>query len=138
MTISELKAGDFASMTSTVTEQDLCRYAQLTGDYNPIHMEENRAAEGTRKGRIVHGTLLAGLISAVIAGRLPGPGTLLLGLELRFMLPARPGEEITAAVRVRELIPERNTAVLAVSCTSQAGEKLVAGVATVLPPARID
>lgn len=135
MTMFQLKVGDCASITRTVTEEDVRRFAEITGDCNPIHTDEAWAAATPQKGRIVHGMLLAGRISAVIAMKLPGAGTLFLGQELRFMRPARIGDEITAAVRVRELIPERNAAVLAVSCTNRAGEKLVAGMATVVPPA---
>lgn len=137
MTISELKVGDYASITKIVTEADVDRFAEITGDYNPAHMDKTWAAKTPQKGRIVHGMLLAGHISAVIAMKLPGAGTLFLGQELRFMLPARLGDKITATVRVRELLPKQNTAVLAVSCSNQAGQKLVTGVATVLPPTHV-
>ncbi len=135
MKISELAVGDCASITRTVTESDVNKFAEVTGDFNPLHMDEAWAAATPQKGRIVHGMLLASFLSAVIAMKLPGAGTIILGQELRFMLPARIGDEITATVRVRELLPEYNTAVLAISCANQEGRKLVTGIATVLPPA---
>jgi len=132
--ISELEVGESASITRIVTESDVNRFAEVTGDYNLIHMDAAWAAATPQKGRIVHGMLLASFISAVIAMKLPGAGTIILGQELRFIQPARIGDEITATVRIRELLPEYNTAVLAISCTNQEGRKLVTGVATVLPP----
>lgn len=134
MNIRELKAGDTASLTRTVTEDEVRCFAEITGDYNPIHMDEAWAADTPLQGRIVHGMLLAGLISSVIANKLPGPGTVYLGQELRFMHPARIGDEITATVRVRQVLPEQNTIVLAVNCANQAGQRLATGAATVQPP----
>lgn len=135
MKISELEVGRCAGITRTVTESDVNKFAEITGDYNPIHTDEAWAAAAPQKGRIVHGMLLASFVSAVIAMKLPGAGTVLLGQELRFMLPARIGDVITSTVRVKEIYPERNAVILAVSCTNQSGKKLVTGTATVLPPA---
>ncbi|MPL97794.1 (R)-specific enoyl-CoA hydratase [bioreactor metagenome] len=134
MKISELAVGESASITRMVTDSDVNKFAEVTGDYNLIHMDEEWAAATPQKGRIVHGMLLASFISAVIAMKLPGAGTIIQGQELRFMLPARIGDEITATVRVREVLTEYNTAILAISCTNQEGRKLVTGIATVLPP----
>lgn len=134
MNINELRAGDTASLMRIVTDDDVRCFAEITGDYNPIHMDEAWAAETPLQGRIVHGMLLAGYVSSVIANKLPGPGTVYLGQELRFMHPARIGDEITATVRVRKVLPEQNTVVLAVSCVNQSGQRLATGAATVQPP----
>ena len=134
ITISEMKLGDSASFTKTVSEHDVYTFAGVTGDLNPAHINEPFARQTQFHGRIAHGMLSAGLISAVIGMHLPGPGTIYLGQELSFRSPVRIGDTITATVTVRSLNPERNRAELDTVCTNQDGVQVVTGTAKVMPP----
>lgn len=134
MYISEMKIGDSASMSKTVSESDVYLFAGITGDFNPAHVNEAESACGIFRGRIAHGILSAGFISAAIAMKLPGPGTIYLGQELRFTKPVRIGDTITATVTVTELQDEKNIAKLNTVCTNQRGEVIITGCAVVMPP----
>ena len=133
-TIDELKVGQSASFAKTITESDVYTFAGVTGDFNPAHVNEEYAKSTHFKGRIAHGMLSAGLISAVLAMQLPGPGSIYLGQTLRFAAPVRIGDTVTATVTVSSLNPERNRAVMRTVCTNQEGTVLIDGEATVLPP----
>ena len=134
MTIEEMKLGDCASVTKTVTETDVYLFAGITGDLNPAHTDEVSASQ-TRFGvRIAHGILGAGFISAVLGMKLPGPGTIYLGQELRFTKPVRIGDTITATCTVKELLPEKNIAKFETVCTNQRGDTVIIGMATTMPP----
>ena len=134
MTIQELKVGDSASMAKTVSESDVYLFAGITGDHNPAHVNEEGSKQTAFGGRIVHGILSAGLISAVLAMKLPGPGTIYLGQELKFTKPVRFGDTVTATCTVSEILAEKNIIKLDTICTNQAGEVVIKGVATVMPP----
>ena len=134
ITISEMKLGDSASFTKTVSEHDVYTYAGVSGDFNPAHVNEVEAQKGMFGKRIAHGMLSAGFISTVLGTQLPGPGTIYLGQELRFTKPVFFGDTITATVTVAELIPEKNRAILDTVCTNQNGEVVIKGKATVMPP----
>ncbi len=134
MTIQELKVGDSASMAKTISESDVYLFAGITGDYNPAHVNEEASRQTAFGGRIVHGILSAGLISAVLAMKLPGPGTIYLGQELKFTKPVRFGDTVTATCTVSEILAEKNIIKLDTICTNQAGEVVIKGVATVMPP----
>ncbi len=134
MTIEELKVGDSASVSKTISESDVYLFAGITGDFNPAHVNEEEASKGMFKGRIAHGMLSAGFISAGIAMKLPGPGTIYLGQELKFTKPVRIGNTITATITVLELLPEQNIARLGTVCINEHGETVLTGVATVIPP----
>lgn len=131
MAIHDLSIGDSASMAKTVTETDIYLYAGITGDFNPAHVNEDAASQTVFKGRIAHGMLCAGFISAVLGMKLPGPGTIYLGQELRFAKPVRIGDTVTATCTVQELVPEKNIVKLTTVCTNQHNECVVQGVATV-------
>ena len=134
MTIRELKIGDQASTAKTISESDVYLFAGITGDHNPAHVNEVDASQ-TRFGcRIAHGIRSAGLISAVLAMKLPGPGTVYLGQELKFVRPVYFGDTITATCTVSELLPEKNIARLETVCTNQDGAVVIKGTATVMPP----
>lgn len=137
MIISELKVGDSASVAKTVSETDVYLFAGITGDFNPAHVNEVEASKSRFQGRIAHGILSAGFISAAIAMKLPGPGTIYLGQELRFVKPVRIGDTITAVVTVTELQVEKNIVKLKTICTNQKGETVVSGIATVMPPCKL-
>lgn len=134
ITISEMKLGDSASFTKTVSEHDVFTYAGVSGDFNPAHVNEVEAQKGMFGKRIAHGMLSAGFISTVLGTQLPGPGTIYMGQELRFTKPVFFGDTITATVTVAELIPEKNRAILDTVCTNQNGEVVIKGKATVMPP----
>lgn len=133
-TISELKLGDKASFEKTITETDVYLYAGITGDLNPAHINEEYAKNTMFEGRIGHGMLTAGLISAVLGMKLPGPGTIYMGQELRFTAPVRIGDTIKAEVEVIEMIEEKNRIKLRTTCTSQSNDVVLDGIATVMPP----
>lgn len=134
ITISEMKLGDSASFTKTVSEHDVYTYAGVSGDFNPAHVNEVEAQKGMFGKRIAHGMLSSGFISTVLGTQLPGPGTIYMGQELRFTKPVFFGDTITATVTVAELIPEKNRAILDTVCTNQNGEVVIKGKATVMPP----
>ena len=134
MTIRELKIGDQASTAKTISESDVYLFAGITGDHNPAHVNEVYASQTRFGRRIAHGILSAGLISAVLAMKLPGPGAIYLGQELKFVRPVYFGDTITATCTVSELLPEKNIARLETVCTNQDGAGVIKGTATVMPP----
>lgn len=134
MTLKELHIGDSDHMTKTITETDVYLFAGITGDLNPAHINETAASDTPFGGRIAHGVLSAGLISAVLGMRIPGPGTIYLGQELRFTKPVRFGDTVTATCTVAEKLEEKNIVKLETICTNQRGEIVIKGMATVMPP----
>ena len=134
MTIHELRVGESASRSKTITETDVYLFAGSTGALKPAHVNAQTASLTTFGGRIAHGILSAGLISAVLGMQFPGPGTIYLGQELKFTKPVRFGDTVTATCTVSELLPEKNIAKLDTICTNQRGEVVVKGMATVMPP----
>ena len=131
MTFNELTIGQKASVQKTFTAADVTAFAGITLDVNPIHMSEAYAKNTIFGQRIVHGILTSGLISAVLANQLPGPGTIYLGQELKFVAPVYLGDDITAEVEVIELRPEKKLVKLSTTCTNQDGKTVITGVATV-------
>lgn len=129
-----ISVGQSASFTKTITESDVYTFAGLSGDLNPAHINEEYA-KGTRfGGRIAHGMLSAGLISAVIGMQLPSPGTIYMGQTLKFLSPVRIGDTVTATVKVTSIDEQRRRAVLETTCTNQEGTLLISGEAKVLLP----
>lgn len=133
-TMEEIKIGDKASFQKTITETDVYLFAGITGDLNPAHVNQVEAEKTMFKGRIAHGMLGAGLISAVLGMYLPGPGTIYMGQELKFLAPVRIGDTIMAEVEVVEMIVEKNRLKLRTSCYNQDGKMVIDGFATVMPP----
>jgi len=133
-TVRDLKVGDAAQFSKTITEADVVLFAGVTGDLNPAHVDELWAQGSPFRGRIAHGMLTAGLISAVLGMRLPGPGTIYISQELRFLAPVRIGDTVTARVEVEELMEQKNRVRLRTTCLNQDGTKVVDGVAWVMPP----
>lgn len=134
ITINEMKIGDSASFTKTITDTDVYMFAGITGDFNPAHVNQVEAEKGMFGKRIAHGMLSAGFISAVLGTMLPGPGTIYMGQELRFTKPVAIGDTITATATVAEMIVEKNRVILDTVCTNQNGEVVIKGKATVMPP----
>lgn len=131
--IVKVKVGDKAFFEKTISESDVYLFAGLTGDFNPLHMNEEVAKKSIFKTRVVHGLMVAGLISAVLGLKLPGPGTIYLSQELRFVKPVRIGDTIRAEVEVIELLP-KNRVKLKTICINQRGEVVIDGSAIVLVP----
>ncbi|HEY5763351.1 MAG TPA: MaoC family dehydratase [Rhodocyclaceae bacterium] len=133
--IEDLKPGISASMAKTVTEADIILFSGVSTDVNPVHLDEEWASTTMFKGRIAHGMLSAGFISAVLANRLPGPGTIYLGQTLKFKGPVRPGDTVRTVCTVKEAIVEKKRAVIETNC--YVGDKLVIeGEATVMCTSR--
>ena len=132
--IDELKIGDSAQTSKIVTETDIDLFAKVTGDFNPVHVDQKYAEKTRFKGRIAHGVLSIGFISNVLGNLLPGPGTIYLSQEVKFLAPVRIGDTITARVEVIELIPEKNRAKFKTTCTNQEGKEVIDGIALVMPP----
>lgn len=130
--IEDLKEGMSAEFTKTVTEADVVLFAGITGDLNPVHVDEMAARESRFEGRIAHGMLSAAFISTVLGTRLPGPGTVYMGQTLRFTAPVRIGDTVTARVTISELDRERRRALLETVCVNQDGETVIEGEAKVL------
>jgi 3-hydroxybutyryl-CoA dehydratase len=130
-----MEAGARATFSKTLTEADIAGFAESTGDTNPVHLDEEFAAASMFGQKIAHGLWSAGLVSAVLGTRLPGPGTIYLGQTLRFMKPVFLGDTITAEVEVVELNEAKRRAKLRTTCTNQAGETVLDGEALVLLPA---
>ncbi|MDR7483699.1 MAG: MaoC family dehydratase [Armatimonadota bacterium] len=124
--------GQRASWTKTITEADVGVFARLTGDYNPLHVDAAFAGRSRFGERIAHGMLTAGLISAVLGMRLPGPGGIYLSQTLRFLRPVRLGDTVTATAEVVAWQPARRLLTVRTTCTNQRGETVVDGEATLL------
>ena len=127
-----LTPGDKTTRTKIISDDVIRSFAELTGDTNPVHLDDEYAA-GTRFGRrIAHGMIAAGLISATLANDLPGPGTVYLGQTLQFKAPVYPGDTITAIVEVKSVRADKPIAVLSTFCTNQDNVIVLEGEATVL------
>ncbi len=132
ISFAEIKVGDTASMSKTVTEFDVYSFAGVTGDFNPVHIDEEFAKTTMFKGRIAHGMLSAGFISAVLGTALPGKNTIYLGQDLQFKAPVKIGDTVTATVEVLEKIEGKNRLILRTTVTNQVGVLVTDGKATVL------
>ena len=131
----DLQVGMSATFAKTITEADIVLFAAASGDNNAVHINEEFALTTPFKGRIAHGMLTASVISAAIAGKLPGAGTIYLGQNLRFKAPVRPGDTVQATVTVQELFAEKRRVTLSTVCTV-AGKVVIEGEALVMPTSR--
>ena len=128
----KLSVGDTAEMTRTIAESDIEAFAGVTGDRNPVHLDDEFAKKTRFGRRIAHGMLTASLISSVLANHLPGEGSVYLGQTLQFVAPVFPGDEVTARVTVTEVRENRPIVKLETVCVNQRGETVIRGEATVL------
>lgn len=133
VTYDELQVGQTAQITHQVSERDLLLFAAVSGDVNPVHLDEQFAAATPFKGRIAHGMFSGALISAAIACKLPGPGSIYIGQELSFMRPVRLQDEIRVELEILEKLP-KNRVRIATRVFNQDGKQVVDGVATVMAP----
>jgi 3-hydroxybutyryl-CoA dehydratase len=129
--IEDLEPGMTASFAKTVTEADILMFSAVSCDVNALHVCEEYAKTTIFRGRIAHGMLSVGFISAVLANKLPGPGTIYLGQTLKFRAPVRAGDTVTATVTVKEVNVEKKRAILDAVCTV-AGKVVIEGEATML------
>lgn len=133
--IEDLSVGMEASHEKTLAEADVTLFADLTGDRNPVHLDDGYAAKTPFKVRIAHGMLTASLISTVLGMKLPGPGAIYLSQTVRFRAPVRVGDHVIATARVTELDGARKRATLACTCTVE-GKTVLDGEAVVMVPSR--
>jgi len=133
--IDQLQPGMSASTAKTITDADLVLFAAVSTDVNPAHVDEEYGKTTPFGGRIAHGMLSAGFISAVLANQLPGPGTIYLSQTLKFKAPVRPGDTVKATVTVKEVFAEKNRVALDTVCT--VGDTVVIeGECLMMPPKR--
>ena len=133
--IEDLQPGMSASMAKTVTEADIVLFAGISTDTNAVHLNEEFAKTTMFGGRIAHGMLSVGFISAVLGTRLPGPGSIYMGQTLKFKAPVRPGDTVTATVTVKEVVLEKKRVILDTVCTVN-GKPVIEGEATIMCTSR--
>ena len=135
-TIENLEIGQSAAFSKTISESDVYLFAGITGDFNPAHVNQPYAEKTFFKARIAHGILVAGLLSAVMANQLPGPGAVYIHQDLDFKAPVYIGDTVTAQVEVLSIDLDTNRVELKTTCLNQEGKVVVDGQATVSPPKR--
>ncbi len=131
----DLEVGMEASVAKTVSEADIVSFADVTGDRNPVHLDEGYATATMFKGRIAHGMLSAGYISAVFGTKLPGPGAIYVSQTLNFKAPVRIGDEVVAQVKVTELVAAKRRARFGCVCLVN-GKPVLEGEAVLMVPGR--
>jgi acyl dehydratase len=126
------KVGDTASLTRSISMDEIGQFAKVSGDVNPVHVDEEFAKKTRFGGRIAHGMWTAALISAVLGTKLPGPGTIYLNQTLAFKGPVQPGEAITATVKVLKVREDKRIVTLETYCENEKGRRILEGEAVVL------
>ena len=137
-TYEELKIGDKASFTKTITETDVYLFAGISGDFNPLHVNEEFAKLTPFKTRIAHGALPQSLIAPVLGTRLPGLGTIAVEITTRFKKPTYFGDTVTASAELIEKMSDKKWVRLKLTWTNQRQELIGDGEATVIPPPRME
>lgn len=133
--LEDLKPGMSASYGKTISEADIVLFAGVSGDTNPVHLDQTFAETTPFKTRIAHGMLSAGFISTVIGTKLPGPGAIYMSQTLRFKAPVKIGDTVTATCTITEVIAEKKRAVLQTVC--KVGDTVVIeGEALIMVPSR--
>ena len=133
--VEDLEIGMTRSLSKVVTDEDIEMFAKVSTDHNPVHLDDDYAQDTIFQGRIAHGMLTAGLISAVIGEQLPGHGTVYMGQSLKFLAPVRPGDRVTAEVTVLDIDHGKRRVQLDTRCLVD-GKPVLKGEATVLAPSR--
>jgi 3-hydroxybutyryl-CoA dehydratase len=128
----DFNVGEKAEMTKVVTENDITSMAEITGDFNPIHIDEDFANKTRFKGCIAHGVLSNGLISAVLGMHLPGPGAIYLSQTLKYLNPVKVGDTLRAEVEVSNWRPDKKIIHLETRCFNQHHDTIVEGEAVLL------
>jgi 3-hydroxybutyryl-CoA dehydratase len=132
-TRATLQVGDRGEFTKTITEHDIFGFANASGDFNPLHIDEEYAKRSVFGRRVAHGILTAGIISTVLGGEIPGLGTIFVELHIQFRKPVFIGDTVTARATVMEIINPKRVRLL-VACFNQSGEDVALGNAVVIPP----
>lgn len=131
----DLAVGQSAVYARTVTEADILAFAGVTGDFNPVHVNEELASASMFGGRIAHGMLSAGFISTVFGTKFPGPGSIYLSQTLKFKAPVKIGDTVVARCTLKELTPEKRKAKFDTVCTVK-GKVVLEGEAEIMVPKR--
>lgn len=131
-TVDQLSVGDSASLERTFSQDDIDAFARISGDDNPAHVDAAWADASIFGGRVAHGVLTAGLISAVLGTKLPGPGTIYMSQTLKWLAPVRPGDALTATVSVREIVGGKR--VVLDTVVTRGDDTVLTGEALVMPP----
>ncbi|HEV7374997.1 MAG TPA: MaoC family dehydratase [Pyrinomonadaceae bacterium] len=128
----KIQIGDTAEVSKTITDEDVRLFADLTGDHNPVHLDDQYASATRFKRRVAHGMLTASLISSVLANQLPGEGTVYLSQSLKFVAPVYLDDTVTARVTITGIREDKPVATLETVCVNQRGELLIKGEAVIL------
>jgi 3-hydroxybutyryl-CoA dehydratase len=128
----DIKPGDSATYSKTITDEDIRAFAELAGDDNSVHLNDEYARKTRFGRRIAHGMLSASLISTVIGTQLPGSGTIYLSQSFKFVAPVFPGDTVTAQATVKAVRDDKPIVTLETVCTNQRGETVITGEAVVL------
>lgn len=131
MRYEDFVVGQRASYSKTISEADISRFVELTGDDNPLHVDENFAASTFFGSRVAHGMLAASLLSTVVGTLLPGTGAIYRSQTLEFLRPTRVGDTLTVWMEVTSIDPEGEVIELATGVDNQEGERVIEGTATV-------
>jgi 3-hydroxybutyryl-CoA dehydratase len=132
--LGELRLGDAATLSKTISEADVVLFAGISGDFNPLHVDAEFAARSGFGARVAHGTLTLGIAAGVLGTTLPGVGTVALSVAVDFRAPVLVGDTVTARAEVAAIDSERGRATMALAWTNQRGEVVASGQAVVLPP----
>src|SRR5208337_1796322 len=130
----EIAVGDSSTLSRTLTKDDIALFAVMSGDVNPAHLDESYAASDMFHRIIAHGMWGGALVSAVLGTRLPGPGTIYLGQDLRFRKPVGLGDTITVTVTAKEKRPDKHVVIFDCHCTNQNGDEVISGTAVTMAP----
>ena len=133
--IEDIEMGMTRYIRKIITDRDIELFAEISTDHNPVHLDDDYARDTIFEGRIAHGMLTAGLISAVIGEQLPGHGTIYMSQNLKFLAPVRPGDLVYAEVKVVDMVIDKRRVKLDCRCEVN-GENVLVGEAMVLAPSR--
>ena len=133
--IEDIEMGMSRYIQKIITDRDIEQFAEISTDHNPVHLDDEYARDTIFEGRIAHGMLTAGLVSAVIGEQLPGHGTIYMSQNLKFLAPVRPGDLVHAEVKVVDMIIDKRRVKLDCRCEVN-GKNVLVGEAMVLAPSR--
>ena len=133
--IEDIEMGMTRYIQKVITNRDIEQFAEISTDHNPVHLDDEYARDTIFEGRIAHGMLTAGLVSAVIGEQLPGHGTIYMSQNLKFLAPVRPGDLVHAEVKVVDMVIDKRRVKLDCRCEVN-GKNVLVGEAIVLAPSR--